>query len=91
MSDILQNLRSNYSSHVRLELLLDGHCYRVAKTGPSYFVLTDQVDLPAAAAVLRMIVDGREHLWNIFLKNGAVPFDERVEFERIKPELAQTV
>lgn len=70
-----------YSADVRLDLLVDGRVIPVAKAGPNYAILREGTEIPAgAAAELVMIVDGREHRWEVILVDGAVPFDEKVSY-----------
>jgi hypothetical protein len=71
-------LRGNYSADVQISLDLDGVVLAVARTGPEYVVLSQPTNLPPCHGTLRMMVDGRETSWPVFLKDGAVPFSEHV-------------
>jgi hypothetical protein len=74
-------LQEQFSADVRLDLLVDGRLIPLAKIGPEYAVLQNPDDVPAGQdAVLIMNVDGREHRWEIQLKEGIVPFDESFSF-----------
>jgi len=75
------NLQEQFSADVRLDLLVNGRLIPLAKVGPGYAVLQNRDDVPAGQdATLIMHVDGREHRWEIQLKEGIVPFDESFAF-----------
>jgi len=76
------NIQEQFSANVRFDLLVNGRLLALAKLGPGYAVLQTPDDVPAGQdAVLIMNVDGREHRWEVQLKNGIVPFGERFEFQ----------
>lgn len=78
------DLQERYSANVSLDLLVDGRKIPLAKVGPEKGVLQERHEIPAGQeAVLLMMVDGREHRWEIVLENGIAGFDEEFAF-RVK-------
>lgn len=74
-------IQTEFSADVRLDLLVNGQTIPLSKVGPNYAVLSEAQDLPAGApATLVMNVDGREHRWEVVLKEGGVPFDNQVTY-----------
>jgi hypothetical protein len=81
--------RLQFSADIRLELLVNGRLIPLAKIGPDYAVLRTPQEIQAGeSAVLIMVVDGREHQWDIVLQHGAVPFEEKFNY-RVKGESKQ--
>lgn len=81
MMDQLQ-LRSGYSSNVRLSLVTADRCVLLSKIGPGYIVFRGEgVDLPACEAEIVMDIDDRRHQWPVTLSCGAVPFDRTAQVE----------
>jgi len=76
------DLQKQFSADVTLDLLVEERRIPLAKIGPGYAVSKSLEDVPAATeAILLMIVDGREHRWEIVLTDGMVPFDPNFTFE----------
>ena len=71
-------LSKDYSSDVVLQLIVGERVFELARTGPGYVVMEEPVELPPCDAELLMSVDGRMHRWSVFLDQGAVPFESRV-------------
>jgi hypothetical protein len=70
-----------FSAEVRLGLVIRDRRIPIAQVGPGFAMLREPIEIqPGEKAVLIMTVDGREHKWKITLKNGAVPFDRKVEY-----------
>lgn len=72
-----------YSANVTLILRVGDQTFNLAKIGPDCLVLRTPMELPPCCGEIIMTVDGHERRWPIRLHNGAVPFDEDVEFEDI--------
>ncbi|HEY3969173.1 MAG TPA: hypothetical protein VGM05_31775 [Planctomycetaceae bacterium] len=76
------DLQKQFSADMTLDLLIEGRRVPLAKIGPGYAVAKSLEDVPAGTeAILLMIVDGREHRWQIVLTDGMVPFDPNFAFE----------
>ena len=73
------SLQTNYSANIRLQLLVGDQIFPLAKIGPESIVLREAIELPACEAEISMSVDGREHRWQVFLTDGAVPFDTAIQ------------
>jgi len=69
------DIRSHYSSEVQLFLEANGQSWRLAKVGPGRIVPRDKIHLDPGPAEIRMVVDGHERRWSVFLVDGIVPFD----------------
>ena len=73
-------IKTNYSSNVALYLIAGDESWKLASIGPSYVTLRDNgIELDPCEAQILMIVDGYERRWNVFLKNGAVPFEPDIQ------------
>jgi hypothetical protein len=76
-------LRPMYSAQVDLFLTVNGNRLDVAQVCAEYVILKDPTQLPRCRAELSIVVDGNELRSPVYLKNGAVPFEATVEYERL--------
>jgi hypothetical protein len=72
------DIRSDYSAVVRLELEADGRTWPLAKMGRGHVVPASKIELPPCDAVVIMTVDGSERRWNVRLIDGATPIDHDI-------------
>ena len=72
------DIRAHYSSEVRLFLQVNGRSWRLAKVGPGRIYARDPIDLDPCDAEIVMFVDENEHRWDVYLTDGAVPFDPEI-------------
>jgi hypothetical protein len=67
-----------HSADVQIELLVNGSVLRVAQLGPDFLILDRSVDHPPGPAEIRMVVDGGEDRWPVFLRSGLSASVQRV-------------
>lgn len=70
-----------YSARTRIDLVVDGRRYPVAKMGPFRLVLQEGVsaDLDRGEAEVVMTIDDDQlYRWMVFLTDGAVPYEREV-------------
>ena len=73
-------IKTNYSSNVELYLIVGDESWNLAQIGPDHVTARDNgIELDPCEAQILMIVDGSERRWNVFLKNGAVPFEPDIQ------------
>ena len=72
------DIKTHYSSDVRLFLSVGDRSWRLSAIGPDHFVPRDSIDLKPCHGEVIMTVDGDERRWKVFLVDGAVPFDTEV-------------
>lgn len=71
-------IRSNYSSDVRLRLEVAGHSWPIAKLGPDHFVPAERFELEPCTGEIIMTVDQQERRWKVRLIEGVCFFASAV-------------
>ena len=72
-------LKTNYSSSVALRLEVGDRTWELASIGPDEVTLRGGgIELDRCPAQIVMLVDGAERRWNVFLKEGAVPYEPTI-------------
>lgn len=74
---------ATFSADVRITLLIGDATIPLATVGPKSAVPVEPVEIaPRSSGVLVVSVDGREHRWDIYIKNGAFPpIDDIIRFK----------
>lgn len=70
------------STHVEMQLLLNGESLPVRQVGPDFLLLTTSLDHPPADGTLIVRVDDNEHRWPVRLPAGSSAADRRVAIAR---------
>lgn len=80
----MSELKQNYSSEVVIELIIGKRSFPVSRTGPGYVVLKTGADISRGEkGILRILIDDREHLKDVILSEGAVPFELTVDTKQV--------
>jgi hypothetical protein len=79
-------IQSGYSADVQLRLAVGRNVFPLASIGPSDMELREARELPPSDAEIILSVDGNETRWRVYLPNGAVPFETRVDFVNLPPD-----
>jgi hypothetical protein len=74
--------RLAHSADVRMHLRLDGRIFTISQMTPTYVIVDDTIDHPAAEAELVLSVDGRTTRWPAFLQDGMSRSAHRVSIVR---------
>ena len=76
------NIQKVFSADLALRLVVGDRELPLSKIGPSYAVLRDEEEIPAGTkGIIFLIVDGREHRWDVIVRRGTVPFDKKFFFD----------
>jgi hypothetical protein len=59
-----------YSSHVMMQLFIDGKVLSIGQLGPDFIILENPTDHPPADAEIAVWIDGRERRWSVSLPEG---------------------
>jgi len=58
------------STHVEMQLLIDGKSLAIAQMGPDFLLLDEPSDCPPCKAAIVLVVDGKERRWDVRLPAG---------------------
>ncbi|MBS0264099.1 MAG: hypothetical protein JSS02_19340 [Planctomycetes bacterium] len=79
------SIQKEFSADLALRLVIGDREMPLTKIGPSYAVLRDEEEIPAGTrGIIFLVVDGREHRWDVILRHGTVPFDRKFFFDTTK-------
>jgi hypothetical protein len=76
-------IRYGHSAEVELSLFVGLERLQIAKLGPDYLVLAEPKEIDPCTAMITLLIDGRPQRWEVFLKDGVVPFEPVVRFSAL--------
>jgi hypothetical protein len=74
---------NGHSAEVRMRLLVNGSCLRIAQMGPDFLILREDKVYPPSDAEVIFSVDGNEERWMVRLPSGICPDVQRTPVSKI--------